>query len=60
MIRCTAQDIRYGTDESKMSALTFIYSQWFIDLCEVFGAVDLKHVRFMILYKQVAWRGAYE
>ena len=59
MFRLVAQDIRYGNFESKKSAIEFLESDWYKEICDMLG-VDYKNMKRLILNNKIAWRNKYE
>ena len=59
IFRLTAQDLRYGNVVSKREANEFLKTQWFKDLCDVFGT-DPKVISYRIRNSPVSWREVYE
>jgi hypothetical protein len=60
IFRVTAQDIKYGDEETKREALIFLESEWFEEMCCNMG-LDYKRVKKLISSKsKVSPRSVYE
>ncbi len=59
IIRSAAQDIHYGSKDSKKSARKFVKTIWFEDLVEAVQQ-NPDEVRILILSRRAAYRRYYE